>query len=236
MDEFVSTYTNRLDAKGRVSIPAPFRAVLARDGFEGLYCCPTLDRQAVDAGGNRLREQIRASLLLFEAFSEDHEYLSTTLIGESELLKIDQDGRVVLSDAIKAHAGIDDEVTFVGQGYKFQIWEPESFRSLPGRGQEPGARLAKAARSRPPRGERQFEGRAMTTGRDTIADGVAGGLARHVPVLIEEAMRFLAPAAGGTFIDGTFGAGGYTQGNPRSRRLGHRHRPRRRRDRSPGRR
>jgi MraZ protein len=127
MDEFVSTYTNRLDAKGRVSIPAPFRAVLARDGFEGLYCCPTLDRQAVDAGGNRLREQIRSSLLLFEAFSEDHEYLSTTLIGESELLKIDQDGRVILSDAIKAHAGISGEVTFVGQGYKFQIWEPDRF-------------------------------------------------------------------------------------------------------------
>ena len=38
MDRFVSHYTLRLDTKGRVSIPAPFRAVLARDGFEGLYC------------------------------------------------------------------------------------------------------------------------------------------------------------------------------------------------------
>jgi len=127
MDEFVSTFTNRLDAKGRVSIPAPFRAVLVRDGFEGLYCCPTLDRQAVDAGGNRLRDQIRESLLAFEAFSEDHEYLSTTLIGESGILKIDQDGRVILSDAIKSHAGIGERVTFVGQGYKFQIWEPDRF-------------------------------------------------------------------------------------------------------------
>jgi MraZ protein len=127
MDEFVSNFTNRLDAKGRVSIPAPFRSVLVRDGFEGLYCCPTLDRQAVDAGGNQLRNQIRESLAGFEAFSEDHEYLSTTLIGESEILKIDQDGRVVLSDAIKEHAGIADRVTFVGQGYKFQIWEPDRF-------------------------------------------------------------------------------------------------------------
>jgi MraZ protein len=127
MDEFVSTYTNRLDAKGRVSIPAQFRAVLVRDGFEGLYCCPTLDRKAVDAGGNRFRDQIRSSLSLFEAFSEEHEFLSTTLIGESEILKIDQDGRVIFSDAIKEHAGIGDRVTFVGQGYKFQIWEPDRF-------------------------------------------------------------------------------------------------------------
>jgi len=127
MDDFVSTFTNRLDAKGRVSIPAPFRAVLAVDGFDGLYCCPTLDRQAVDAGGTRFRAVISESLANFEPFTEDHEYLSTTLIGESEVLKVDQDGRVVVSEQIKAHAGIVDRVTFVGQGYKFQIWEPDRF-------------------------------------------------------------------------------------------------------------
>lgn len=127
MDEFVSTFTNRLDSKGRVSIPAAFRSVLARDGFEGLYCCPTLDQNAVDAGGNRLREQIRSMLALFEPFSEDHELLSTTLIGESEVVRIDPEGRVAFSEAIRAHAGITDTVTFVGQGYKFQLWEPQRF-------------------------------------------------------------------------------------------------------------
>ncbi|MCR4281813.1 MAG: division/cell wall cluster transcriptional repressor MraZ [Bauldia sp.] len=127
MDAFISNFTNRLDAKGRVSIPATFRAVLAVDGFNGLYCCPTLDLEAVDAGGNRFRETIGQILRNFEPLSEDHELLSTTLIGESEILNIDQDGRVVLSDAIRQHTGIADRVTFVGQGYKFQIWEPERF-------------------------------------------------------------------------------------------------------------
>jgi MraZ protein len=74
-----------------------------------------------------LRTTIGASLTNFVPFSEDHEYLSTTLIGESEILKIDQDGRVTLSETLKAHAGIGDRVTFVGQGYKFQIWEPDRF-------------------------------------------------------------------------------------------------------------
>ena len=60
MDRFVSHYTLRLDAKGRVSIPAPFRAVLARDGFDGLYCYPALDRPALDAGGNALLGEIEA--------------------------------------------------------------------------------------------------------------------------------------------------------------------------------
>jgi 16S rRNA (cytosine1402-N4)-methyltransferase len=51
----------------------------------------------------------------------------------------------------------------------------------------------------------------MMAGRDTSAVGVAGGPARHVPVLVEEVMRFLGPAAPGTFIDATFGAGGYSR-------------------------
>ena len=60
MDRFVSHYVLRLDAKGRVSVPAPFRAVLARDGFDGLYCYPALDRPALDAGGNALIREIEA--------------------------------------------------------------------------------------------------------------------------------------------------------------------------------
>lgn len=127
MDEFVSTFTNRIDGKGRVSIPAPFRAVLTRDGFDGLYCCPTLDRRAVDAGGNKLRDAIRQSLSQFDPFSEDYELLSTSLIGESEILSIDKDGRTVFSDAVRERAGLTDLVTFVGQGFKFQIWEPGRF-------------------------------------------------------------------------------------------------------------
>ncbi len=127
MDEFVSTYTNKVDAKGRVSVPAQYRAVLAVDGFDGIYCCPTLDRQAVDAGGNRFREAIRGNLANFEPFSEDHEFLSTTLIGESEILKLDSEGRVILTETLREYAGLGERVTFVGQGYKFQIWEPDRF-------------------------------------------------------------------------------------------------------------
>ena len=129
MDRFVSNFTNRLDAKGRVSIPASFRAVLARDGHEGLYVHPTLDSPALDAGGNALLGEIDAFLSTRPAYSEEREQFSIALLGTSEILKLDGEGRVSLTESVKAHAGITDAVTFVGLGHKFQMWEPERFRT-----------------------------------------------------------------------------------------------------------
>ncbi|MHC5652688.1 division/cell wall cluster transcriptional repressor MraZ [Stappia sp.] len=129
MSGFVSHYTNRLDAKGRVSVPAPFRQVLTRDGFEGLYCFPSLHHTAVDAGGHQLISEIEKRLDGLATLTADHDALSTALYGASETLKIDGDGRVMLSEMIRDHACIADRVTFVGQGYKFQLWEPERFRA-----------------------------------------------------------------------------------------------------------
>src|SRR5437016_136387 len=125
MDRFVSNYTLRLDAKGRVSIPAPFRAVLARDGFDGLYCYPALDRPALDAGGNALLAEIDQLIERYPPFSDEREDFSTALYGTSETLKIDSEGRVILSEVLKQHAGIAEAVAFAGLGHKFQIWEPE---------------------------------------------------------------------------------------------------------------
>lgn len=127
MDRFVSHYMLRLDAKGRVSVPAPFRAVLARDGFDGLYCYPALDQPALDAGGNALLAEIEALIGSFAPYSDQRQQFALSLYGTSETLKIDGEGRVVLTDSLRTHAGITDAVTFVGLGHKFQIWAPARF-------------------------------------------------------------------------------------------------------------
>src|SRR3989442_4606705 len=129
MGRFVSHYPMRLDTKGRVSIPAPFRAVIARDGFAGLYCYPTLDRPALDDGGNALLREIEALIARFPPYSEEREQFSAALYGTSEVLKIDGEGRAVLTEPLKTHAGIRDEIACVGLGHKFQIWEPGRFRA-----------------------------------------------------------------------------------------------------------
>jgi MraZ protein len=129
MDLFVSNFTLRLDAKGRVSIPASYRNVLKHDGFDGLYVYPSLDRPALDAGGNALLGEIKQLIHGLQAFSDEREYFEAALYGTSETLKVDGEGRVNLSENLKAHIGATDAVAFVGLGHKFQIWEPERFRA-----------------------------------------------------------------------------------------------------------
>jgi len=141
MDRFVSTFTNRIDAKGRVSIPASFRAVLERDRYgggpnAGVYCYPSLDAPALDAGGERLAQRIDGLLSGLPDYSDERDELSVALYGDVQVLSIDQDGRIVLPEKLRAHAGIGAQVAFVGLGEKFQMWEPGRFEARRARARE----------------------------------------------------------------------------------------------------
>ena len=132
MDRFVSTFTNKIDAKGRVSIPAPFRAVLERDGYKGagasgIYCYPSLDAPALDCGGERLAQKIDGLLAGLPDYSDERDELSVALYGDVQVLSIDGDGRIIVPEVLRAHAGLSAQITFVGLGGKFQMWEPGAF-------------------------------------------------------------------------------------------------------------
>jgi MraZ protein len=127
VDRFFSHFILRLDAKGRVSVPASFRSVLAREGLDSVFCIPSADRPALEAGGSRLMTEIEQLIERFPPFSEEREQFAISLYGTSETLKLDSEGRIVLPDQLKDHAGIMDAVAFVGLGHKFQIWAPDRF-------------------------------------------------------------------------------------------------------------
>jgi len=130
MDEFASRFDNKIDAKGRVSIPASFRAVLAKEGAEDIFCYPHLDRPALEAGGSRLVDKIKVILDDFAIDSPERDEIATAYFGESEKIKVDPDGRAVLSKRLRDHAGISDMAVFVGLGDKFQIWEPAAYEKF----------------------------------------------------------------------------------------------------------
>jgi MraZ protein len=122
---FLSHFSKPLDAKGRLSLPAPFRAALTRE--EGVFVHPALDQPALDCGGRRLISSIQALLETLPAYSPEREDLSLAILGASEMLKPDPEGRLTLSERLKAAIGLNREAVFVGQGEKFQIWAAEAF-------------------------------------------------------------------------------------------------------------
>jgi MraZ protein len=124
---FLSHFSRALDAKGRLSLPASFRAVLARENFEGVFIHPALDAPALDCGGQRLMREIESLLATLPAYSPEREDLSLALLGASEIVRLDAEGRLLLNERQKAAIGLAREAVFVGQGEKFQLWAAEAF-------------------------------------------------------------------------------------------------------------
>lgn len=124
---FLSTYVNKVDRKGRVSVPATFRAALAAQRFPGIVAFPSYKYPALDANGIDRMEELIARLDAFEEFSDEHENLSALMFASSQRLPFDTEGRVVLPPDLAEHAGIGDSAAFVGLGKSFQIWEPARF-------------------------------------------------------------------------------------------------------------
>ena len=125
MDRFLSSAINKVDKKGRVSIPASFRPVLG-DGSR-LYTLLSVDQPTIEAGGIGLIEKGEQYLAGLDPFSREYELYSFVLHGDSGHLNVDGEGRIVLNDSLRDHAGIEDKVAFVGRGHFFQLWAPDNF-------------------------------------------------------------------------------------------------------------
>jgi Uncharacterized protein conserved in bacteria len=129
MDRFLSNGINKIDAKGRVSIPAHFRSVLQKKGQSELYALRALEVPAMDVGGPDLLEKYEARIAQEDPFLRTAEDMSFYVHGDGAFLKIDQDGRITMTDFIRDHTGITTEAAFVGRGSFFQIWEPGRFET-----------------------------------------------------------------------------------------------------------
>ena len=123
---FLSTYVNKVDRKGRVSVPATFRSSLEGQRFHGIVVFPSFQLPTLDGTGGDYMEELGERLETLEPFSAEYNDLSM-LFAESRQLPFDSEGRIILTDELKEHAHIDGEAMFVGRGSMFQIWEPSRF-------------------------------------------------------------------------------------------------------------
>jgi MraZ protein len=148
MNRFLSSAVNRIDAKGRVSVPAHFRTVVQQRGYSELYAIRQLDVPALDVGGLDLLDRYEERMKLEDPFLQTADDMSFFVHGDGAFLKLDQDGRITVTDFIREHTGISSEVAFVGRGNFFQIWEPGKLNAY---GAEVRARLSRLRQGTKPR-------------------------------------------------------------------------------------
>ena len=127
MSRFLSNATNRIDAKGRVSVPSAFRSVLAQRNVQELYCFQDFVFPAISVGGPDLLERFERQIAAEDPFSPDANEMSLLIHGGGVFMKLDAEGRLMVTDFIRGFTGISDEVTFVGRADHFQLWQPQAF-------------------------------------------------------------------------------------------------------------
>ena len=136
MTALIGRHTNKIDKKGRVSVPKMFRDALSepfeRDPsslvpFPGVYFFRSFKYPAIEGCGETFIQRVIGSLDELELFSDEQDDLAITLLENSYQMTYDTEGRILLPLELRQYAGLKDEVVFVGRGTRFQVWQPEAY-------------------------------------------------------------------------------------------------------------
>jgi len=121
---FLATHINKLDKKGRVSVPAAWRASLTSPEFAGVVLTPSHKNPCLDGFAIGRMTQLASAMDDYAFYSDDQAALATTLFGNAHPLAFDADGRITLPETLAGHAKISENIAFIGLGQFFQLWEP----------------------------------------------------------------------------------------------------------------
>src|SRR3954447_11110634 len=125
----MGTHQSRFDAKGRMSVPAPFRAALragSETGGASLVLRPSHKHDCIEGWPSQAFQSLAASFDRLDIFSADQDDLTTALYADAWPVEPDKEGRIVVPDSLVQHAGLTESVIFMGLGRLFHIWEPEA--------------------------------------------------------------------------------------------------------------
>ncbi len=126
MDLFVSQYVNKIDKKGRVSLPSQFRNVLSKKSKNEIILFKSLKFKSIEGCSSERINKISDRIEELDIFSDDQDDFATSIFSEIIPTKLDKQGRFLIPENLKLYSNIFSEVTFIGQGHYFQIWEPQA--------------------------------------------------------------------------------------------------------------
>jgi len=124
---FMDTITNKVDAKGRVSLPADYRDIVKELSTE-IVCYRSLSAPCIEGCTEDLLDKLASDIeSSLDFFSQTQDNLTNLIFGDAKRFSFDTTGRIVLSEKLLQHAQITDTAVFVGKGRKFQIWNPQNW-------------------------------------------------------------------------------------------------------------
>ncbi len=128
MSLFLSTFENKVDTKGRVSLPAQFRNVLQEEGQSYLVLYESSINKCIEGCSLARIEELSKKIDDLDPFSDEKDAFSAIVLGGSAQLQFDKDGRILLPKNLKEFANIKSSATFIGKGQIFEIWQPDLFK------------------------------------------------------------------------------------------------------------
>ena len=130
MGLFLSSYENRLDNKGRVSVPAAFRSSLNNENFSGVVLYRSFTHNCIEGLAMSRMEKIANATDQMGMFDGELDDLSAMIFADARPLLFDVTGRIVIPSDLLKHANIRETALFVGRGNSFQIWNPDDFANV----------------------------------------------------------------------------------------------------------
>ncbi|MDR1826446.1 MAG: division/cell wall cluster transcriptional repressor MraZ [Rickettsiales bacterium] len=127
---FLSSFTNKLDPKGRLSVPSAFRTALGAESFAGVVLFRSFTGRCIEGLPMSRMERIADATDQMDMFDAKLDELTAMMFADARQLAFDVTGRIVVPKDLLDHAGITTEAVFVGRGRGFQIWEPSAFEKM----------------------------------------------------------------------------------------------------------
>jgi MraZ protein len=124
---FLSTYHNKLDKKGRVSVPSQFREIIKKENFDGIVVYPSVINNCIEGCCISRIEKISNSIDQLDPLSEERDAFASVILGSSVQLTFDSEGRVIIPKELLQTFDISENVVFIGKGQTFELWNPVYF-------------------------------------------------------------------------------------------------------------
>jgi len=125
---FKGTYRHRIDGKGRLPVPAPFRRALLTEGADRVVV--TVLDQCLAAYAPQEWARLEGQLAALPAFNRQVKALTRVLASRAVDCDLDVQGRILLPASLRLAAGLAREAVVIGALARFEIWAPEGWDSF----------------------------------------------------------------------------------------------------------